>query len=197
MEILKKFELFVEELPSLTVNPPLNDEKQIKCTLCDFETCSDKGMKVHMTRKHTKISTVKYPKKCDLCEKQFGNAAEFKQHMKTHSYKEAKFKCEDCNFVGKSKETMEVHLGRSHTDLFECGLCEIDFKSSDNLETHLKTCEIFRCRRCYRKEKTITNIKAHAEKKHPGLQATLVDHMKISRNDKDEVTSKEHFHTNL
>ena len=75
-----------------------------------------------MTRKHTKIKTVQYPKKCDLFEEQFGNAAEFKQHMKTHSYKEAKFKCEDCTFVGKWKETMEVHLGRSHTDFFECGL---------------------------------------------------------------------------
>ena len=117
--------------------------------------------------------------------------------MKTHSYKEAKFKCEDCNFVGKSKKNMETHLDRSHTELFECGLFEKDFKSWDNLETHLKAFEIFRCRRCYRKEKTITNIKAHAEKKHPGLQATFKDHMKISRNYIDEVTSKEYFHTNL
>ena len=145
-EIIKKLEL----LPSLTVNPPSNDEKQIKCTLCDFETCSDMGMKVHMTRKHTKINTVKYPKKCDLCEKQFGNAAEFKQHMKTHSYKEAKFKCEDCDFVGKSKETMEVHLGRSHTDLFECVFVKLILKVQ---KTHLKTCEIFRCRKVLQKGK--------------------------------------------
>ena len=41
-----------------------------------------------------------------------------KKHMKTHSYKEAKFKCEDCEFVGQCRETMEVHMGKAHTDNF-------------------------------------------------------------------------------
>ena len=50
-----------------------------------------------------------------------------KRHMRNHSFNEAKFKCEDCDFVGQSGETMEVHIGKNHTDNFECGLCELNF----------------------------------------------------------------------
>ena len=61
-----------------------------------------------MTRKHTRTTVGKYPKKYELCENQFVNSIDFKHHIKTHSYKEAKFKW-DCDFVGKSKESLEVH----------------------------------------------------------------------------------------
>ena len=52
-------------------------------------------------------------------------------------------------------------------------------------------------RSCYLKETNTRSIKAHAEKKHPGMQATLIDHLKISRTDKDEVSSTEHWHRDL
>ena len=37
------------------------------------------------------------------------------------SFKKAKFLCEDCEFVGQSKDTVEVHAGKTHTDYNECG----------------------------------------------------------------------------
>ena len=37
----------------------------------------------------------------------------------------------------------EVHIGRTHTDYFDCGLCERNFDASEKLETHLNTCEMF------------------------------------------------------
>ena len=40
-----------------------------KCDKCDFETDSERGLKVHASRKHTTISNNKYPKTCDLCDK--------------------------------------------------------------------------------------------------------------------------------
>ena len=167
-----------------------------KCTKCQFETNSEKGLKTHFTRKHTIITTTGYPKMCELCDKSFNNSTDFKKHMRTHSYKEAKYKCEDCDFVGKSLETMEVHLGKFHADNFECGLCEQDFGNLENLTVHLQTCEIYRCKRCYKRETAIFNVKAHAVKKHYGNANTgiLIEHIKISRNDIDEVTSKEHWH---
>ena len=104
--------------------------------------------------------------------------------MRNHSFKEVKFKCEDCDFVGQSRETMEVHIGKSHTDNFECGLCELTFGNIGKLETHLNTCEVYRCRKCFNKETKICEIKAHVQKKHfrPNT-ATLIDHLKISRYD--------------
>ena len=48
------------------------------------------------------------------------------------------------------------------------------------------------------KKQKNSEIKAHIQKKHfhPNA-ATLNDHLKISRNDPNEVSSKEHGHTSL
>ena len=43
-----------------------------------------------------------------------------KRHLKRHSYEEANYICEDCEFVGKL--TMEVHLGKLHSGKIECGI---------------------------------------------------------------------------
>ena len=73
-------------------------------------------MKVHDKKKHTSVDNVKFPKKCDLCDEEIKTAMEMKRHMKRHSYKEAKFKCDDCDFVGESELTMEVHIGKHHSE---------------------------------------------------------------------------------
>ena len=52
-----------------------------------------------------------------------------KRNLKNHSYKEAKFKCEDCAFIGQRHESMDVHVGKYHTDNFECVLCERSFET--------------------------------------------------------------------
>ena len=63
-----------------------------------------------------------------------------RKHLKSHSFKDARFKCEDCEFVGDSKETMELHIQWTHTDTFECGICENTFGNGKTLETHRRTC---------------------------------------------------------
>ena len=45
-----------------------------------------------------------YTKTCDLCDKKFENSKDMKKH------KEAKYKYENCEFVEKRRETMEVHF---------------------------------------------------------------------------------------
>ena len=186
----------VSNLESLTTKKSI---ETFKCTKCQFETNSEKGLKTHYTRKHTIVTSTGYPKMCELCEKRFNNSNDFKKHMKTHSYKEAKFKYADYDFVGKSLETMEVHLGKFHTDNYECGLCENDLGNLEDLSVHLQTCEIYRCKRCYKKEQQISDIKAHAVKKHNGNANTgiLIKHITINRNDSEEVTAKEHWHHDL
>ena len=78
-------------------------------------------------------------------------------------------------------------------------MCEQDLGNLENLTVNLQTCEIYRCKRCYKRETAIFNVKAHAVKKHYGNANTgiLTEHIKISRNDSDEVTSKEHWHRDL
>ena len=43
------------------------------------------------------------------------------------------------------KKNMEVHLGKHHSEKYECGLCDFGAGSLENLETHLNTCEVFQC----------------------------------------------------
>ena len=55
-----------------------------------------------------------YPRKCEICKQKIISRKEMKSHLKEHSYKEAIFKCQDCDFIGESKYTMDVHIGRHH-----------------------------------------------------------------------------------
>ena len=114
-----------------------------KCALCDFSSSSEKGLKTHVKRKNTKSISEKgiqpVPKTCDLCEKQFNSEKEMKKCMKTHSYKQVEFRCEECDFLGETPFTMEVHLGKSHSDHFEFGLCEFVATDLEKLEMHLFT----------------------------------------------------------
>ena len=86
--------------------------KSLKCTKCKFETHSQSGLKIHQKKKHTTIEIEKYPRTCDLCDTELRNAAEMKKHIKSHSYKRANYKCDDCDFVGESEFTMEVQIGK-------------------------------------------------------------------------------------
>ena len=48
---------------------------------------------------------------------------------------------------------MEVHIGKEHTDGFECCLCGYIEESSEKLEKHLLTCEVFDCGECDERKK--------------------------------------------
>ena len=170
-----------------------------KCTICDFVGQSAKGLKTHTTRKHTAISKDGYPTLCDLCGCEIVNAEQMKKHMKTHSFKKAQYKCEDCNFVGQSVETMEVHNGKGHNDAFECGICDISLGNSESLDTHLITCEVYKCNfhSCSFKHSTLSDIKLHLEKEHGGGKYLQIQHLKISRMNQDEVTTKNYHYAEI
>ena len=65
-----------------------------------------------------------------------------KKHLVTHSYKEIRYKCEECDFVGQNEVTMEVHFGKLHPAKFECGLCALEAGSLENIEIHFNTHEV-------------------------------------------------------
>ena len=165
--------------------------KIFKCTSCDYESSSQQGLKIHIARKHT-VNKLETSSICELCDKKFETADKLQKHMKCHSYQDAKFKCVDCNFVGTNNLTMEVHNGKYHTDIFECGICEYVAESEEKLELHLFTCEIYHCNgsngKCTAKDKSLSEMKRHLEKEHDE-NATL-KHIKISKSNPDEVDWK-------
>ena len=75
---------------------------------------------------------------------------------------------------------MEVHLGKYHSENFECGLCNLETNDLETLETHLFTCELFICYRCDKRFKTLGDIKKHIEEIH---KTGDLFHIQMNKND--------------
>ena len=50
----------------------------------------------------------------------------------------------------------------------------------ENLDTHLSTCEMYKCGQCDEKFKLLTDIKKHIQETH---KRTFIFHLKMDRND--------------
>ena len=94
----------VERIQKLESSSQVKSEIKRKCTKCDFETVSERGLKVHIKRKHTSLNVEKFPQTCDMCEFEAKSKKELKSHRMSHSYIDAKYKCEDCEYVGENDD---------------------------------------------------------------------------------------------
>ena len=64
-------------------------------------------------------------------------------------------------------------------------------KNFESLETHLNMCESFRCCRCKRRYKTLKEVKTHFPEIHK-TEHGILDHLKLDRNDCNEVSETEY-----
>ena len=183
-ELVNKVESFEKKIPV----------DKLICKLCSFEAKSVSGLKVHMRRKHTYKDIETFPIKCDFCDELLENRLKLKRHMKEHSYINAKYKCVDCDYFCKSELEMEVHIGKDHSDGFECGLCNSTENTLENLEVHFLTCEIFVCGDCDERIKTLDGIKKHINEEHsPITEYSIFFHSKLSTDNFSEVKTKSHY----
>jgi hypothetical protein len=108
-----------------------------------------------------------------------------KEHLAEHSFRNLKFKCEDCDFLAEDNLSLEVHAGKAHSGNFECALCGFTGKDISDLDTHLHTCETFTCRYCLPAEETfsmISDVKTHLSNKHPKhIKHTDIEHIQMDR----------------
>ena len=145
-------------------------------------------------RKHTKALDIqeqeKFPKSCELCDKEIRSNIEFKQHMKTHSYKLIDYRCAECDFMGSSEATMEIHMGKIHCEKIECGMCDNIFNDLGTLETHLSTCEIYKCDECSFITSHLSEMKVHLDDQHSGGKGIEIIHSKQSRANREEYDCK-------
>ena len=115
---------------------------------------------------------------CEVCGESFKNGTELRKHSKSHSYKKANFKCEECDFIGVSEDSMQIRVGRKHCEQYEFGLCQHETKTREDLETHPKTCEIYICSRCEIRETTLAKIKEHMQEICEATPYTVLSHKK-------------------
>ena len=184
-KLLEKFEKLEETQSNL-----IEDARgKYKCNKCDFETYHKTGLKIHKKKKHQS-------KSCDKCDDIFDTARDLKIHAYTHSYTstgnwfDPKQTCKMCDFVCETPESMEVHLGKCRTEDFECGLCESKFSELTNLETHLKTCEIYECGKCFIRYRLLSEMKKHITDNHES--STRILYTKMDRNNENEVCIKKY-----
>ena len=191
MEMDKKFDLVV-------VKNKLSEKReseQLKCKECEFTTTSTKGLKTHIKRKHT----INFPIKCDVCDKELKTKQQMKHHMVSHTYlyeEDYKLKCQECDFVGKNAWSMQIHQGKCHIKNIECGLCEYRAKDNEQLDIHIKTCEIYECNHCEYGTKTLSEMRKHKTESSECLTSSVF-HVKVDRKFENEADSKEYQHEEL
>ena len=82
--------------------------------------------------------------------------------------------------------TVEVHVGKCHSEIIECGLCEYEAKDSENLNLHLATCEIYTCENCSFRTKYLHDIKEHLNNVHVSTYQEII-HGKVNRKDPEVI----------
>ena len=158
----------IKELENLINSKKEKGKKDnFKCEYCDFGTSSERGLYVHIKRKHTDMKVDKYPVECDFCEFDAKSESEMRFHLKNvHTVTDSNFKCLYCDFCAFNEISIQVHQGRQHEDGFECGLCDFKADSLETLNLHLTTCESYQCYRCNFRVYHISDIKEHIKEKH-------------------------------
>ena len=74
---------------------------------------------------------------------------------------------------------MLVHTGKTYGDKFEFGLCDHIAKDLESLETHLSTCETYKCNICDKIVTKLQDIKTHFLENHKTKESNqLVKHIK-------------------
>ena len=115
----------------------------------------------------------------------------------THSYKQVQFKCEECHFNGTNEVSMEVHVSKVHTEEIECGMCEYEAKDLESLEIHLVTCQIYECKYCEERFKSISETKKHLSKVHKWQEYLRIMHAKLDISNSDEIKCKSYYSKDL
>ena len=80
---------------------------------------------------------------------------------------------------------MEVHIGKKHSEQFECGLCVTGNKDLDSLN--------YKCTSCEKIFANLTEVRAHIEDKHLKDTYLTIMHIKQNRVDSEVIDEKEHY----
>ena len=175
-------EILIEKVETLI------EKETLKCNLCAFTTTSKSGLKIHKKRKHTNYDN--FPMSCELCEMKINSSFEMKNHLKTHSCKLIQYKCSFCDYLAEDDMGIEAHVRKTHEGNSECCLCEFAAENSESLDIHLRTCEVYKCNKCEKVSKTITEFKQHCEKEHEHEKYISVCHIKQNRDNSEAFDSK-------
>ena len=77
-------------------------------------------------------------------------------------------------------------MGKIHCEKIECGMCDNIFNDLATLETHLSTCETYKCDECNFISFKLSEMKVHPDDQHNGGKGIQVIHSKQNRANNEE-----------
>ena len=83
------------------------------------------------------------------------------------------------------------------TENFVCGLCAFEAKTLENLDLHIKTCEIYECAECEYISKQLSGIKEHISESSTKCSLSSIFHLKMDRENEAVANCKEYKQSEL
>ena len=83
-----------------------NEEKLVRCTLCDSRFTTSLGMKKHFGKVHAKYR----PSRCNLCRKRFRNKYAAKRHMLQVHEESSRVSCAECGKILYNQFSLSRHM---------------------------------------------------------------------------------------
>ncbi|XP_014215951.1 zinc finger protein 510 [Copidosoma floridanum] len=106
--------------------------KPYECDSCSFKCGSKQSVRSHILNHHQKLAK-DFP--CDICGKLFYRKNQMQTHRVIHD-KSRRFKCNLCSSYLLSRESLQLHMQRSHQKNYACDNCEKSFVSKKALNNH-------------------------------------------------------------
>ena len=151
--------------------------------------------KTHISRKHTNYNEEALSIKCYICTREFKCSKELKKHMICNSYTDSSTlndKCDECDFWGPNRFTLEMHFRKIHSENIWCGVCEFEAKDIETLDIHTFTCEIYKCNTCKQNFQSLQDLKAHINKEYNGKNK-LLNRFCCERDNQEFYQEKKHI----
>lgn len=143
--------------------------KRKKCPICGKWIVN---LKPHMAI-HEDIDKRRKPYKCQYCEKEFLQRAQFDGHVNKMHTGEKPFSCDECGKRFHGRPTLRMHkIQHSNKRRFVCEYCNKSYRYAHHLSHHRYTHtlqRLFHCKLCDYENVHPDNLKRHINKKHPEL----------------------------
>ena len=92
-----------------------------ECEMCNYKNESERGLQVHVKRKHENLSEKPFPRTYDFCENRCYDQSDLETHhlyssflqvCSLHTNKKLEYKCEDCDFLFLDILSLDLHVRR-------------------------------------------------------------------------------------
>lgn len=138
---------------------------------CNRNFVTKRDLDIHIKRVHTLEKP--YNCKFENCTSSFCSSSELNAHVNRIHHKK-KYKCEYCNILLSSIDSLKEHVRRKHTKIYthKCSYteCDAQFYTSVELNTHVKRCHTlertFICNLCPLKFYMNKDLKRHKNDVH-------------------------------